>query len=157
MARERLGIPRRGLGYGCLRYLHPDGELREALGRRGQARAIFNYLGRIDAAIGDTSPFEVMEEPVGAAVAPDSTLTHPLAFTGCVRAGCLQLRLDHADTLSQSSARRLLEDLTEFIQRVASELRAGGLGLQYVPRGVSSPELELALAAVSYEGDHHGE
>ena len=47
--KEQLrGVPNRGLGYGLLRYLSGDEELRQRLGELPGAGVCFNYLGQVD-------------------------------------------------------------------------------------------------------------
>ena len=40
-------VPDKGIGYGLLRYLHPDAALRDSL-RADDAAISFNYLGQFD-------------------------------------------------------------------------------------------------------------
>ena len=42
-------IPRRGIGYGLARYLHPDPDIRVELARVQAPQLAFNYFGRLDA------------------------------------------------------------------------------------------------------------
>jgi non-ribosomal peptide synthase protein (TIGR01720 family) len=49
LVKEKLrGVPRRGVGYGLLRYLSADEEVRTQLRERGGAEVCFNYLGQSD-------------------------------------------------------------------------------------------------------------
>src|SRR4029453_3910609 len=41
-------LPKRGIGYGVLRYLSQDTEISEKLRTLPQAEVCFNYLGRVD-------------------------------------------------------------------------------------------------------------
>src|SRR5690606_3475781 len=47
--KEQLrAIPNKGIGYGILRYLHPDTSVRELLGTKKNNEISFNYLGQFD-------------------------------------------------------------------------------------------------------------
>ena len=54
-------VPRRGLGYGLLRYL-AGGETAERLAALPAPQVSFNYLGRFDAAVGEGGPFAFASE-----------------------------------------------------------------------------------------------
>src|SRR5262249_53329854 len=50
--KEQLrSVPHKGVGYGLLRYLHPDRQVREQLASASPAQVIFNYLGQFDQAL----------------------------------------------------------------------------------------------------------
>src|SRR5207302_6279815 len=58
MTRSQLRrLPERGIGYGLLRYLHPDVEIRRRLQEQGQPAVSFNYLGQFDQVLGDEALF----------------------------------------------------------------------------------------------------
>ena len=60
--KEQLrGVPGRGLGYGVLRYLHSDDEVRRALGA-ARAEVSFNYLGQLDQALPESAPLALTIE-----------------------------------------------------------------------------------------------
>ncbi|MFE3784986.1 amino acid adenylation domain-containing protein, partial [Amycolatopsis sp. NPDC059090] len=115
--KEQLrAIPRRGIGYGALRYL------------TGAAPAIdpqvsFNYLGQFSSAEGGL--FRVGS--LDADVDPDAPRTHVLDVVGRVEAGVLELTWSHAtvgDTV-ESLAEQMLTALREIIAHCA-EPEAGG-------------------------------
>ncbi|MET9265068.1 non-ribosomal peptide synthase/polyketide synthase [Amycolatopsis sp. NPDC004079] len=115
--KEQLrAVPRRGIGYGALRYL------------TGTAPAIdpqvsFNYLGQFSAAEGGL--FRVGS--LDADVDPDAPRTHVLDVVGRVEAGVLELTWSHAtvgDTV-ESLAEQMLTALREIIAHCA-EPEAGG-------------------------------
>src|SRR5262249_11086363 len=55
-----------GIGYGLLRYMHDDSTIRGSLEALPQAEISFNYLGRIDAALGGSTLFELSHDYAGA-------------------------------------------------------------------------------------------
>ncbi|WP_337824960.1 non-ribosomal peptide synthase/polyketide synthase [Amycolatopsis sp. A1MSW2902] len=115
--KEQLrAIPRRGIGYGALRYL------------TGTAPAIdpqvsFNYLGQFSAAEGGL--FRVGS--LDADVDPEAPRTHMLDVVGRVEAGVLELTWSHANAGNavETLAEQMLSALREIIAHCA-EPDAGG-------------------------------
>ena len=48
MKEQLRAVPHHGIGYGVLRYLSADRELREALAAQSEPEISFNYLGQFD-------------------------------------------------------------------------------------------------------------
>ncbi|MFD2473313.1 non-ribosomal peptide synthetase [Amycolatopsis silviterrae] len=113
--KEQLrAIPRRGIGYGALRYL------------TGTAPAIepqvsFNYLGQFSAAEGGLFRAGSLDADVD----PDAPRTHVLDVVGRVEAGVLELTWSHATTGVEALAEQMLTALREIIAHCA-EPGAGG-------------------------------
>ena len=81
LVKERLrAIPRRGLGYGLLRYLHPS--LRQELAAWPGAQIGFNYLGR--ALGGQVGDWSAAPEQVNVAFDPDQPLAHLLEISAVI-------------------------------------------------------------------------
>src|SRR5207302_9414195 len=72
------GIPQRGIGYGLLRYLHADPELRARLHEQGQPAVSFNYLGQFDQVLGSEALFALAPESSGWELAPENQRVHQL-------------------------------------------------------------------------------
>src|SRR2546429_379551 len=58
-------LPQRGIGYGLLRYLHPDVEIRQRLQEQEQPAVSFNYLGQFDQVLGHEALFALAPESSG--------------------------------------------------------------------------------------------
>ncbi len=93
--RDRLReVPRRGIGYGLLRYLAPDGR---RLGDVPQAEVGFNYLGRSADLVpssssgGESSLFGPAPEPAGRTRSPDEERSHLLDVEAAVGGGRLRV------------------------------------------------------------------
>jgi non-ribosomal peptide synthase protein (TIGR01720 family) len=83
-------MPRRGIGYGVLRYLADD-EAAAPLRAQPRPEVAFNYLGRVDdPAVGET-PLRLASDPGGAASDPRNPRPHPLAIDALVLGGELRL------------------------------------------------------------------
>ncbi len=112
--KEQLrAIPLHGVGYGLLRYLS---EAASRIAQQPKAQIMFNYLGRLDAAIDGDAPFVPSRAATGANCAPGALRTHEWAIVGGVADGCMQLswrysreryRKDTIETLAGHYLRRL--------------------------------------------------
>src|SRR5438094_338543 len=71
-------IPYRGIGYGLLRYLHPDPELRGRLQEQPQPAISFNYLGQFDQVLGAEALFSLASESPGGDQASENRQVHQL-------------------------------------------------------------------------------
>ncbi|SEW42715.1 non-ribosomal peptide synthase domain TIGR01720/amino acid adenylation domain-containing protein [Chitinophaga sp. YR573] len=88
-------IPQKGIGYGLLRYLHPDQEINNVLAD-GKWDIVFNYLGQIDNIITENSQISQAAENKG----ENFDYSYPPAalidITGIVRGGELILHWGYA-------------------------------------------------------------
>jgi len=90
--KEQLrAVPMKGMGYGLLRYLSPDDEIKAQLAAQPQAQIIFNYLGQIDTVMAADAPFTPTTEATGDNCDPAGKRAHELAIIGCIDDGRLQL------------------------------------------------------------------
>ncbi|NIA31613.1 MAG: AMP-binding protein, partial [Actinobacteria bacterium] len=58
-------LPDNGIGYGLLRYLAPEDDMRKKLGAMPQPQVSFNYLGQFDQLMDASSPFKPAGESKG--------------------------------------------------------------------------------------------
>ncbi|NBH12580.1 condensation domain-containing protein, partial [Amycolatopsis sp. SID8362] len=118
--KEQLrAVPRRGIGYGALRYLTGTAPDIDPL-------VSFNYLGRFDDA--DGGAFQT--GPLDADVDPEAPRTHALDVVGRVTGGTLEVAWSHATGLHdrgtvEALAGRMLAALREIIAHCAAP-DAGG-------------------------------
>ncbi|MEK6283892.1 MAG: amino acid adenylation domain-containing protein, partial [Acidobacteriota bacterium] len=90
--KEQLqGVPRRGVGYGLLRYLSGDREVEKQLQTLPPAEISFNYLGKLDQVLGNDAPFTPAKESIGASQSPVAIRTHLLEINGHIANGQLRL------------------------------------------------------------------
>src|SRR5262249_11402859 len=89
-ARDALrAIPGRGIGFGLLRRMSPDAELRAALAALPRPRISFNYLGRFDQGEGDAGGafWTFAAEAPGPDRAPGNGRAHLLDVSAWVSGG----------------------------------------------------------------------
>ncbi|WP_157722062.1 non-ribosomal peptide synthase/polyketide synthase [Tumebacillus avium] len=93
--KEQLrAIPNKGIGYGLLRYLHHDEQLRQAMAAIPTPEVSFNYLGQFDTGTaGADTMFQLAGHPSGSAHSERMTRSHLLDITGLVAGDQLRLNL----------------------------------------------------------------
>ncbi|MBD2521589.1 non-ribosomal peptide synthetase [Nostoc sp. FACHB-133] len=91
-------IPNRGIGYGVLRYLHPDHTTRTKLQALPQAQVSFNYLGQFDQVLQASTTLGLAQE----FKAEQSLLnqrSHLLGVSGFIRAGKLEMTWAYSEKI----------------------------------------------------------
>jgi amino acid adenylation domain-containing protein/non-ribosomal peptide synthase protein (TIGR01720 family) len=97
-------IPNRGLGYGLLRYLSGNDELREL----AQAEVIFNYLGQFDQSFTESSYFRLAAESHGSSRSLKQTRRHLLEVNGSVVGKELHVSWTYSERMHRESTIRHL-------------------------------------------------
>ncbi|MEM9291569.1 MAG: amino acid adenylation domain-containing protein [Acidobacteriota bacterium] len=131
-------VPRRGVGYGLLRYLLPL--LRESVSEPGREVAaaaaprpqlLFNYLGRLDSALPQDSPFLGAPESAGSTRAESFSRAHLLEIDSFVTGGRLHVTVRYSAAFHRSaSVKALAASMVERLEELTEhcvDLRHGGL------------------------------
>ncbi|MEO8429888.1 MAG: amino acid adenylation domain-containing protein [Acidobacteriota bacterium] len=145
-------IPRRGVGYGILRYLHRDERVRERLSRPVPSVS-FNYLGQLDATIGETG-FSYSNEFRGLEIGIDEKPMYSLDVNGGISGGRLQFEWTF-DTrrFSVSTVRSVAESFRSSLRGLIHHCRsphAGGFTPSDFPEaGLSQDELDRLIAKLA--------
>jgi amino acid adenylation domain-containing protein/non-ribosomal peptide synthase protein (TIGR01720 family) len=121
--KEQLrGVPRRGIGYGALRYGRGNGSeaIRQRLEEMPQAEISFNYLGQIDQILQGSKLFRPGRERIGSESAAENPRQHVLAVSGIVVQGKLQMDWNYSGKLHRREtiaalAERYLDCLRQLI------------------------------------------
>jgi non-ribosomal peptide synthase protein (TIGR01720 family) len=124
-------IPQRGIGYGLLRYLHADPQLRGRLREQPQPALSFNYLGQFDQVLGSEALFALAPESSGWELAPENQRVHQLDIVALVVGEQLHLswqysaQLHHAQTIVRlaEAYEARLQQLISFTQAAAFRRR----------------------------------
>ncbi|TQN27789.1 non-ribosomal peptide synthase protein (TIGR01720 family)/amino acid adenylation domain-containing protein [Haloactinospora alba] len=120
-------VPRRGLGFGALRYLGSPGQ-REALAGVPAPAVSFNYLGRFDTASDGDAPYTSLT--LDSSESPDETRAHLLDVVARVDAD-EQLVLDWAfsdTTHDPETVRRLAGEFVSAVEELVSWCLSAGSG-----------------------------
>ena len=149
-AKEQLRrLPHGGIGYGVLRYLSGAADELAALPSAGMS---FNYLGQLDQALPADSPFRPAGESAGAARSPLARRHHPLAWSGGVVDGRLQLVCAYdARHFGAATIGQLTEGLEASLRQLIAHCRQPETG-GYTPSdfpltGLDQAKLNRILAA----------
>jgi amino acid adenylation domain-containing protein/non-ribosomal peptide synthase protein (TIGR01720 family) len=93
--KQLRAVPDRGVGFGVLRYLSPDPEVRASLAALPAAELSFNYLGDLDRALVADAPLLSAAEDPGPMLDPGGPRRHPLDVVASVADGCLVTQFRH--------------------------------------------------------------
>ena len=119
--KEQLrNIPKKGIGYGVLRYLSQDPTVRQRLQNIPQPEVSFNYLGQFDSAL---------SRPLRLSVAEESPCTHLLDIVGFVRNEKLQLEWTYsANVHKRSTVERLANGFIESLLSLIAHCQSPAVG-----------------------------
>ncbi len=129
--KEQLrSVPGRGIGYGLLRYLADDSELRNQLRGFKQPELSFNYLGQFDQVLSESSLFRAARESRGQNQAGSWRLPYQLQINGSIIGGTLQLVLTYSTNVFQpETIERFGNDLQKSVRELIAHCtspEAGG-------------------------------
>jgi amino acid adenylation domain-containing protein/non-ribosomal peptide synthase protein (TIGR01720 family) len=123
------GVPRRGIGFGLLRHLHPDPAVREQLAALPTPDIAFNYLGRF-AADGAAEPDPIAEAGIRS---PRAVRPHLFEVSAVVLGDSLQLTWIYSRELHRrETVRRLCDAMVERLRALAA-IGAGGGERRFTP------------------------
>ncbi|MEO6892589.1 MAG: amino acid adenylation domain-containing protein, partial [Ktedonobacteraceae bacterium] len=115
-------IPHRGLGYGVLRYLCEDQELRERMQNLPGAEISFNYLGQVDQVLAPFTLFQRGDGAIGPLHNPTGQRPYILDFIAQIQEGRLLITWLYSDHLHD---RETIEELAGSYLRTLTLLIAG--------------------------------
>jgi amino acid adenylation domain-containing protein/non-ribosomal peptide synthase protein (TIGR01720 family) len=144
--RSLVGIPRKGVGYGLLRYRGANAA--ETLDCR--ADVSFNYLGQFDTG-GGSDLFAFASESSGQSVSPDWQYDHALDVSAHVSGGQFHLSATFdTSCVQRDQALRLLQAHVQYLRELAAAIRTDADDRQalLVHYGVSDQDIE-AMHALS--------
>ena len=141
-------VPRRGIGYGLLRYLGGD-RAASMLGTIPPPEVSFNYLGQFDRALPETALFRLAGESTGPTRSPRQARRHRITIDGKVLDGRLQFGWGYSESFHLAST----------IQRLADRFQAALTGLaeiaasrDLVESGLSREDLDVLFRQVGQAG-----
>jgi amino acid adenylation domain-containing protein/non-ribosomal peptide synthase protein (TIGR01720 family) len=148
-------VPRKGIGYGVLRWLSPDAELAGRLAALPQAQVSFNYLGQMDAGAGApdgaAALFGGVAMDLGVSRAPAAERTHLLAIDAVVAGGRLHATFTYGTRVHRrETVERLAEGFVGALREViahCADPEAGGFTPSDFPEaGLDQDTLDTLLA-----------
>jgi amino acid adenylation domain-containing protein/non-ribosomal peptide synthase protein (TIGR01720 family) len=113
--------PDDGIGFGILRYMAADVEVRERVRGIPDAPFLVNYLGHAAAPRDGDGPFAVCDEPSGPSQSPKISRSHPFELNAMVVGGRLRIAWSVAAGVGPEAAERFgaafLVALTDLLER----------------------------------------
>jgi amino acid adenylation domain-containing protein/non-ribosomal peptide synthase protein (TIGR01720 family) len=144
--KEQLrAIPRRGIGYGLLRYLVPD----SGLARAAEPSVLFNYLGQADRLLAGGTLFSFAPESSGSWHGPMQQRRHALECNAEVKEGALAFAWTCAAGLepqARALANRCIEHLQLLVAHCTGRQSAGHTPSDFPLAKLSQPALGQLLA-----------
>ncbi|MHB2147695.1 amino acid adenylation domain-containing protein [Calditrichota bacterium LG25] len=132
-------IPNNGIGYGILRYLHPDPSLRRQLDGLDRADLTFNYLGQFDQAMPEGSIFKPARENKGPERHPDELRASQIDVTCAITGGQLNFSFNFSDRrFKNETIASLVSIYKEELIRLIEHCQSPEAG------GVTASDFELA-------------
>ncbi|NEP32739.1 non-ribosomal peptide synthetase [Moorena sp. SIO3B2] len=95
-------IPKGGIGYGVLRYLHQDSDIKQQLAALKPAPVSFNYLGQLERMLSTSTGLGVIKE-LKSEQSPRSYRSHLLGVSGFVSEGKLEMTFAYSDRIHKKS------------------------------------------------------
>jgi non-ribosomal peptide synthase protein (TIGR01720 family) len=145
-------IPHRGIGYGVLRYLCEDANVRDDLQALPRSELSFNYLGRLDQ--GRSEWFHLSDDPRGKPRSPRGRRPYILEINSYIAKGQLRVDWTYSQALHQPDTIEILaHDFIETLRQLIDHciaLDTGGYTPSDFPRlHVSQGELDMLLESLN--------
>jgi non-ribosomal peptide synthase protein (TIGR01720 family) len=147
-------IPNKGIGYGILRYLNNNPQIRESLKSFPQAEIAFNYLGQFDSTFAD-SLFKLAKESTGAEASGQNQRSHLLSFGAFIVNSQLEINCTYSCNLHQSNTidallQQWLKVLQDIIQDSQSSNTESLIPSDFPLIQMSQEQLDAALNMVEF-------
>jgi non-ribosomal peptide synthase protein (TIGR01720 family) len=141
--KEQLrAVPRRGIGYGLLRYLSEDEEVVAQLRSVPPAQVSFNYLGQFDQIVDESPTFGPAPESPGPSRSLKGDRTHLLILNGGIVGGRLRIEWAYSGAmLERETVRRVAESYIETLRAIIEHCQSSD-AVGYTPSDF--PDVELS-------------
>jgi len=155
-------IPHRGVGYGLLRYLAGDEQLKGQLRDLPEPELSFNYLGQLDQTDAEGSLLKLTTDPTGAVNGNRQQRRHLIDVLAMVHSGSLQMdwvysRNYHGRQTIERIAGNYLDELRVLIKHCQAPESRGYTPSDLPAARLSQQQLDQFLAAVTRGGKEESE
>jgi non-ribosomal peptide synthase domain TIGR01720 len=147
--KEQLrSIPKRGIGYGALRYLSQDEEAVRKLSGGARAELSFNYLGQFDQVFKAEGLFRPARESSGPSQAAENRMISALEVSGMVVGGRLRMEwVYNEEKYLRERIAELANHYMEVLEELMAHCRSEGAG-GYTPSDF--PEANLTVDELNH-------
>jgi len=158
--KEQLrAIPHRGIGYGILRYLSSDLEIKSGLSALRQPEISFNYLGQFNPNESQNNSWQVASEAMGLVQSPHGKRPHRLDITGIVLKDKLQMDWTYCNHLYQRStietlAENYINTLKALIHHCQSPETGGYTPSDFPAVQFTQIQLDTIISDIQQENHH---
>jgi amino acid adenylation domain-containing protein/non-ribosomal peptide synthase protein (TIGR01720 family) len=140
--------PQRGMGYGLLKYLSANEELKRRLREGARARVSFNYLGQVDNAVRSDSMYQMATENSGARRHLNCPRSYELEVNGSVRGGELLMSWTYSGVEHErAEIEAIAERYIQALRRLVAECRAERAEHSYHPADFPLARLDQTTLA----------
>ncbi|WP_217701400.1 non-ribosomal peptide synthetase [Tenacibaculum aiptasiae] len=117
--KERLRqVPNKGIGYGILRYLNDDDDIRSQLSKNFQ-QIIFNYLGQFETEDQTNGFFSMASESMGQNIDLKNQNNHKLSISGLVVEGRMQFNWNYnSNIFSEQTVLKLAQSFEDNLKLI---------------------------------------
>jgi amino acid adenylation domain-containing protein/non-ribosomal peptide synthase protein (TIGR01720 family) len=141
-------VPRRGIGFGLLRYASGSGESARRLAALPRPEVSFNYLGQIDRVLAAASPFRPAQESCGPMVSPRGHRGYLLEVNALVAGGRLRCDWSYSSALHrQATIEALAGELLGALRSLAAAGAASSAVTSPLPGDFPLARIERAALA----------
>ena len=149
-------VPNGGIGYGLLRYMKKDDNLKPKLNQMAEAEVSFNYLSQIDQMFGEGKGFVVANERHGLDRSPGGKRRYLIEVVGVIAEGRLQVIWNYSRNLHNSGTiERLAEEYIQALSRLIRVPHPSGAKEDVAPdfplAKLKQSELDRLLEDVEFE------
>jgi non-ribosomal peptide synthase protein (TIGR01720 family) len=146
-------VPLKGVGYGILRYLGEDEQLRKRLAAN-EPEISFNYLGQVDAGVARNARLELTRDFAGPDSSGASRRTHILEILvevagGRLRVDCVYSRNRHRRSTVEQLAAMMNDELRELLQLSSPDRNVALTPSDFSGANLTQAKIEKVLRMVS--------
>jgi non-ribosomal peptide synthase protein (TIGR01720 family) len=153
LVKEQLRrLPKHGIGYGILRYLHPNPAVQNQLQNLPQAEVSFNYLGQFDQVLSASAMFGAVKE-WKSEQSRRGNPSHLLAVSGLIHSGKLEMEFAYSEKIHKRvTIERLsfgfMEALRTLMTHCQSKESQGYTPSDFAAANLNQQQLDKFLAKI---------
>jgi len=145
--RQLRRVPRRGIGYGLLRYVCEDEAVRRELSAGPVPQIAFNYFGQFDRLLERQLPGGKVQEACGPSQSPAGRRAHLIEINGMIVGGALRMAFSFSREAHRTAT--IEEFAANYIGELRSLIAHCEAPVEYPLAGLNDAELDEVLSQIS--------